>query len=146
TRSGLRAAREHWKARILVVDEASMVSNAQMLAVVQTADRLGVRKVVLMGDERQLGSPEAGAPFRMALGHNIDQSRMRAILRQKDPTLRDAVTQLAEGKAPVALRMIDDHIQALGREADDAALAGAAVAAWKEGAKAGDAPRIVVPT
>src|SRR5690606_16593771 len=91
TRSGQQAAGEHWKARILVVDEASMVSNAQMLAVVQAADRLEVRKVVLMGDERQLGSPEAGAPFRMALGRDIDQSRMRAILRQKDPTLRDAV-------------------------------------------------------
>ena len=146
TAGGRRQVRGHWRARALVVDEASMVSNAQMAAIVGAADRIGIRKVVLMGDERQLGSPEAGAPFRLVLDHRVEQARMTTILRQQDPTLRDSVRALAEGRPHDGLQLIEEHILELGRGADDRALAAAAVAAWKEGAAAGEPPRLIVPT
>lgn len=146
TPAGRRNVQEHWRVRALVVDEASMVSNAQMAEIAGAADRIGIRKVVFMGDERQLGSPEAGAPFRLALGSGIAQARMRTILRQQDPTLRDSVRELAEGRAHAGLQLIESHIQEQGRGTGDAALAAAAVAVWKDGVAGGDAPRIIVPT
>lgn len=146
TRSGRKAVRRFWADRILVVDEASMVSNAQMLAITDVVERAGVRSVVLMGDERQLGSPEAGAPFRLLLGREVDQARVRDILRQEDPTLRESVYALAEGKAARALALIEKNILEVGRGAGDQGLAEAAVQHWKHAQARGESPRIVVPT
>ena len=145
TKSGQRNMQAFWQDRALVVDEASMVSNDQMLAIVAAAERIGIRTVVLMGDERQLGSPEAGAPFRLLLNRDVEQARIETILRQQDPTLRDSVRELAAGNVSRALGMIEAHIHETG-PGDDKLLAYAAVEAWKEGIEAGRTPRIIVPT
>ena len=135
-----------WANRALIVDEASMVSNDQMLAIVTAVERVGIRSVVLMGDERQLGSPEAGAPFRLLLNRDVEQARIDAILRQQDPTLRESVRELAAGRPHRALGLIDQHIQEVGRGAGDKGLAKAAIEAWAQAKAEGQAPRIIVPT
>jgi conjugative relaxase-like TrwC/TraI family protein len=141
-----RPARRSSTTRWLLVDEASMISNAQMLAIMDRVDREDFAKIVLLGDRRQLGSPEAGAPFRLLLDAGVDQARMQTIIRQRDPNLRESVALLAAGRVHPSFRLIEDHVRELGRGAGDEVLARAAADAWRGGRAAGAEPRIVVPT
>lgn len=143
---GAKHLRSHWKGRVLIVDEASMISNDQMTSILHAVDKVGIGRVVLVGDDRQLGSPQAGAPFRLLLSRHIDHARMKEIVRQRDPTLRESVRALAQGQAGTALTLVQRHIHEAGRHADDVALARAAVEAAKDSAGPGSDTRIIVPT
>ena len=48
---------------MLVVDESSLASSAQVRDLLRIATTLRISRVVLVGDERQLGAVEAGEPF-----------------------------------------------------------------------------------
>ena len=146
TRSGLANLRAHWKDRALVVDESSMVANEQMQSILTTAERIGITRVIMVGDDRQLGSPQAGAPFRLLLTQRIAQAKVTEIVRQRDPTLRESVRQLARGRPGEGLRLVTSRIHSVGAGADDKALAKAAVAAARQMRRVGGEPRIIVPT
>ena len=63
TVKGLRQLRASFSKTVLVVDESSLASSEQMRDLLKAATTLRVPRVVLVGDEKQLGAVEAGKPF-----------------------------------------------------------------------------------
>jgi Ti-type conjugative transfer relaxase TraA len=86
---------------ILVIDEAAMVDTRQMGRLIHHAEVAGA-KVVLVGDERQLQPIEIGGAFQGIAGIT-GKAGLSDIRRQRDGWLRDAVKDIAEGRAEAAL-------------------------------------------
>lgn len=87
----LAALQEKFKNTVVVIDEASFLSNAQERELLRIMNTLGVAKKVELGDEKQHGSVEAGKPFSRAQDKNITGARMTDIRRQQNPDLLLAV-------------------------------------------------------
>src|SRR5690349_5776416 len=92
---------------VLVVDEAGMVPTRQLAALLDHVQRAS-GKLVLVGDDRQLPSIEAGGAFRgliqrglaVELGENV---------RQANRWEREALDHLRAGRAEIALGLYGDH-------------------------------------
>tara|TARA_R110002124_G_scaffold270042_3_gene438145 strand:+ start:5746 stop:8931 length:3186 start_codon:yes stop_codon:yes gene_type:complete len=145
-KAGLTSAQEKWRGKTLLVDESSMLSNAQADRLLRVADRVGVGRVIFIGDEKQLGSPEAGAPWRLLLNEGLDHARMTEIRRQNDPEIKAAVEHLAKGAPAQGLRALGSRVVQVGKDASDDKLAGAAFAAWAAVRDAGGNAPVIVPT
>ena len=75
--------------KILVVDEAGLVGNRNLLSTLERANRSGAR-VLLVGDTKQYQAVEAGRGFGQLQQHGMATARMTEILRQRDGQLRRA--------------------------------------------------------
>ena len=95
---------------VLVLDEASMVSTDQMRQLMRIADRLGVARLVLVGDTRQLRAVDAGQPFRQLQRAGMTTATMDDILRQKNPALRQAVLAALAGEPREAAEMLGNGL------------------------------------
>jgi conjugative relaxase-like TrwC/TraI family protein len=84
----LEMARSMFKGSILLVDEASMISNDQVLKLTALAERLEVGKLAFVGDKRQLGAIDAGKPFEVLQAANM------LIPRQAAPSFRNDAAPL----------------------------------------------------
>jgi conjugative relaxase-like TrwC/TraI family protein len=81
--------------RLFVIDESSLASTKQMNEFfhrLHTSDR-----VLLVGDTRQHEAVESGRPYKQLQEAGMETAKLGEILRQKDPTLKEAVEQLARG-------------------------------------------------
>ena len=81
--------------RIFVIDESSLASTKQMNEFfhrLHSSDR-----VLLVGDTRQHEAVEAGRPYKQLQEAGMQTARLGEIVRQKDPSLKEAVEQLARG-------------------------------------------------
>ena len=113
--------RKAYEGSVLVVDEASMVSTAEMELLMRIAERFRVARLVLVGDRRQLRAVSAGEPFRALQEAGVATAEMEEVLRQRDPALKAAVEHLKEGRPREALQGLE-HVhevphQELGAEA-----------------------------
>ena len=97
-------ARREREGSVLVLDESSMVSTAQMELLMRISERLRIERLVLVGDRGQLRAVSAGEPFRALQEAGIATAEMDEILRQRDPVLKRAVERLREGRAAEAVR------------------------------------------
>ena len=95
---------------VLVLDEASMVSTDQMRQLMRIADGLGVARLVLVGDTRQLRAVDAGQPFRQLQQAGMTTATMDDILRQKNPALRQAVLAALAGEPREAAEMLGNGL------------------------------------
>lgn len=95
---------------ILLVDEASMVSTKDMLSLVKQANELGVARVVLVGDTKQLDSVAAGSPFRALQNDNIPTALMNDIVRQKNQEALDVVRHSLSGQISAAFEKIGSNV------------------------------------
>ncbi len=123
-------ARATWRGKIVVLDEASMIDNADKLKLVQLVEALEIRKLALVGDRGQLPAISAGAPFALLLDTVIPQAEMNTLRRQREPELRAAVGDLARGDGR-GLRRLEGRVVEVGELAGSSALAGAAFGMWK---------------
>ena len=96
---------------IIVVDEASMISNSQMVDLMEAAQRNKQARVVFVGDPKQLPSPQAGDPFRLLMKQGMRTATMSDIMRQREGQLRDAVYDAVAGDIKEAFDKIGSHIQ-----------------------------------
>ena len=64
TRRGERELRAAFRKTVLVVDEGSLASTVQARDLLKIANRLRIPRVVLVGDEKQLGAVDAGEALR----------------------------------------------------------------------------------
>ncbi|MDG6079922.1 conjugative relaxase [Erythrobacter litoralis] len=103
-----RDAREELKGSVLVLDEASMVSNADKEQLIRIANRAGAHRLVLVGDRKQLGAVDAGKPFDLLQKGGIGQAEMTANLRGRDPVLRSAQAAAQAGLVHTAF----EHLKA----------------------------------
>jgi conjugative transfer relaxase protein TraI len=87
-----------WSKTILVVDEASMVSNRKMLDVLKVVHDFNIREMISTGDTEQNAAIESGKPhdlIQRALGDTT--ILLQDIQRQKNPILKNAVKAIYQG-------------------------------------------------
>jgi hypothetical protein len=95
---------------ILIVDEASMVSNRKMLEVLNVAHDLNFRQVIPTGDTEQNPSIEAGKPHWL-IQRKLDTTiYLKDIQRQKDSILKEAVKAIYDGKVAKTFSILDKSI------------------------------------
>ena len=86
---------------VLVVDEAGMIGSRQLDRVLHAARQAG-SKVVLVGDQNQLQSIEAGASFR-AVENATGSTKITTVRRQNEEWMRDATIELATSQTDKAI-------------------------------------------
>ena len=95
------------RARVYIVDEASMVSTRQMHSFVERLHRHD--RVLFVGDVRQHEAVEAGRPYAQLQEAGLRTARLDEILRQKDPVLKETVEQLARGEVKEAIASLNNQ-------------------------------------
>jgi len=81
---------------VVVIDEAGMVSTRSLLRLVEQAQAVRA-KVVLVGDPRQLPELEAGGAFA-ALTDRHGRAKLETNRRQSEPWEQDALSHLRHGE------------------------------------------------
>lgn len=100
-------ARESVRGQVLLVDEAGMLSNRQMLALLELA-RAGRCRVILSGDTRQHGSVEAGDALRVLETQSpLQTAELKSVRRQVDGAYREAIADLAAGRGAQGLHRLE---------------------------------------
>jgi conjugative relaxase-like TrwC/TraI family protein len=92
---------------VLVVDEAGMLGSRKLARLLDHAQHAGA-KVVLVGDDRQLASIEAGGGFR-ALRLRLGASVLRENRRQQEPWEREALEAMRDGDIDPAVQAYREH-------------------------------------
>lgn len=93
------------KSRILIVDEASLMSSNDTRRLLERAAKHGDR-VVLTGDVKQLGSVEFGEAFLQLQKDGHRTEVLDVIVRQTNEELRDAVYDALNGNTEAALSKV----------------------------------------
>jgi conjugative relaxase-like TrwC/TraI family protein len=113
-RNAPRAARHDWAEppvldgrSVLVVDEASMVGSRKLTRLLDHAHQAGA-KVVLVGDDRQLGAIDAGGGFR-GLRVRLGASVLTENRRQHEAWERDALELVRDGQVNQAVQAYREH-------------------------------------
>lgn len=91
------AARALLGGRIVVLEEASMVSSRQMAGLFALAERAGVAKLALVGDAAQIGPVEAGRAFALLQEQGAPTERLSENRRQQTDQLREAAALARAG-------------------------------------------------
>jgi conjugative relaxase-like TrwC/TraI family protein len=124
---------------VLVVDEAAMVATRKLAPLLGHADRAGA-KVVLVGDDRQFASIEAGGGFR-ALRLRLGASELTVNRRQVEEWEQRAIDDVRASNLERAIAAYAEHdrIRAFeARDDRDRAL----VSDWWQAHQAGEQPVI----
>ena len=123
TRKGLNGVRRKMNRTVLVVDEASLASTAQMRGLLKASTAMRLPRVVLVGDEKQLDGVDAGKPFGQLMKAGMQTAVLDEILRQKDATLKSAVQSTLEGEIKAAFKKLGDNVTEIerGKLAEEAA-------------------------
>ena len=91
---------------LVVLDESSMVSTDQMVSLMRIADRLGVARLALVGDTKQLRAVDAGQSFLLLQRAGMTTVEMDESRRQRDPKLRAAVLASRSGEPGKAVELL----------------------------------------
>jgi hypothetical protein len=110
---------------VLVVDEATQASTADLAMVLEAARQAGAR-VALVGDTQQLGSPEAGGMFRL-LAAEVPAAELTEVRRFREQWEAAASVRLRAGDH-AAIAVYDRHGRIRG--ADDEAARERAASLW----------------
>ena len=94
-----------------MVDESSLASSAQMRNLMRIATALRLPRVVLVGDEKQLGAVEAGKPFAQLKAAGMQTAVMDDILRQRNAELKAAVKAGLTGDVKTAFAKLGGNIR-----------------------------------
>ena len=95
---------------VLILDEASMVGNTQMMALTRIAAETGVERLALIGDRRQLRAVEAGQPFALLQDAGMPTARMDEVVRQRDAGLRAAVLHMVADEPRLAVEGLGNGV------------------------------------
>jgi conjugative relaxase-like TrwC/TraI family protein len=124
------------KGRVLIVDEAGLISTRQMHDLCVVAQQQGCR-LLLVGDIKQHASVEAGDALRaLQRFAQVPVAGLTQIRRQQDPEYRKAVALLAQGEAYQAFGQLD-RLGAVHEEKDFRALLDKAAEAYTAQVTAG---------
>jgi conjugative relaxase-like TrwC/TraI family protein len=102
---------------VLVVDEAAMVATRKLAPLLSYAERAGA-KVVLVGDDRQFASIEAGGGFR-ALRLRLGASELTVNRRQVETWEQRAIEDVRAGNLELAIAAYAEHDRIRAFEARD---------------------------
>ncbi len=124
---------------VLVVDEAAMLGTRKLAPLLDYAQRAGA-KVILVGDDRQFASIDAGGGFR-ALRLRLGAAELTHNRRQVEPWEQQALDDVRAGRVEQAIAAYAEHERIRAFEATDErdrALLGD----WFTAQQAGEAPVI----
>jgi conjugative relaxase-like TrwC/TraI family protein len=124
---------------VLVVDEAAMVATRKLAPLLDHAHRAGA-KVVLVGDDRQFASIQAGGGFR-ALRLRLGASELTVNRRQVEAWEQRAIDDVRAGNLEQAIAAYAEHDRVRAFEARDDSDR-ALVADWWQAHQAGERPVI----
>lgn len=99
-------ARAQFRGAVIVVDEASMVSNVDKERLIALANFLEVDRLAFVGDKRQLGAIDAGKPFEVLQKTGTETAVMAENLRQRDPVLKAAADAANAGQVRRAVETL----------------------------------------
>ena len=101
---------------VVLLDEASMVGNADQEKLVRLANLLQLDRFVSVGDRRQLGAVDAGKPFDLMQQAGVERAVMVTNVRARARALRDAQYAAQGGQIEEALRHLGPHVVEAGNE------------------------------
>jgi conjugative relaxase-like TrwC/TraI family protein len=102
-----KALQEQSRGKVIVVDEAGLISSRQMRDLCQIAQTHDNR-VILVGDTKQHNSVQAGDAFRALQQYGqLQVVHLTEILRQKNPHLKKGVSLLADKKPYAAFHAFE---------------------------------------
>ncbi len=94
------------KKTILLVDEAAMAGTKDLVSLIRTAEEHDL-KIVLIGDDKQLPSIEAGGLFRQTIDL-VGSARLTENRRQLNPEQREIVDAFKSHQGQAALMLADN--------------------------------------
>jgi conjugative relaxase-like TrwC/TraI family protein len=109
--AGIEKAQTELGGKILIVDEASMVSHRQMVGLLELAERSGLAKLLLVGDIKQIDPVEAGRPFALFQRQGAPTQHLSENRRQQDPELRAAASELKSGNVRGAFDALGERVK-----------------------------------
>ncbi|TDD60014.1 conjugal transfer protein, partial [Kribbella antibiotica] len=133
--AGLRAEEDRWtfhKNQLVIVDEASMASTME-LAILARATNAAGAKLLLVGDDAQLGAADTGGAFRL-IAKDTQAAELTDVWRFTNPWERDASLALRTGNLTV-IDTYDDHNRLTAGPTDE--METAAYQAWRTDTHAG---------
>ncbi|MFT3741092.1 MAG: MobF family relaxase [Gammaproteobacteria bacterium] len=99
----------NFTAKLIAVDESSMVSNAKLHDFLQAVNKLGIR-CLMLGDTRQYPAIEAGKPFTILQKANVQTLYLTDITRQTNPVLKKAVASIYRKEFAAAFKTLAPSI------------------------------------
>ena len=93
----MTTARSGLAGSVVLVDEASLVGNEKMARLIGLANQMGVGRLVLAGDTKQLLAIEAGKPYAQLRAHGVDTAHVQENLRAGSPQMKTLVAALETG-------------------------------------------------
>jgi ATP-dependent exoDNAse (exonuclease V) alpha subunit len=105
----LADARGQWAGSVVLLDEASMVGNADQEQLVRLANLLELQRFAMIGDRKQLGAVDAGKPFALLQARGVSTAAMGLNIRARDETLRQAQYAAQAGEVGNALELLRPH-------------------------------------
>lgn len=106
----LAEARAALRGSVVLLDEASMVGNADKEKLVRLANLLELDRFASIGDRKQLGAVDAGKPFDVMQQAGIETAVMNLNVRARDKALRSAQYAAQGGKIDEALRHLGPRV------------------------------------
>jgi conjugative relaxase-like TrwC/TraI family protein len=107
----LALTRTMFRGAVLIVDEASMLSNAQAERLAALANRLEVGRLAFVGDGRQLGAVEAGKPFELLQAGAVPTAAMTENIRARSADLREAAAKAHAGDIRGAFEALANRVR-----------------------------------
>lgn len=102
-----KSLQEQCRGKVIIVDEAGLISSRQMRDLCQIAEA-NDNRLVLVGDIKQHSSVQAGDALRALQRYGqLETARLTEIQRQRNSHLKEAVSMLAKGKAYAAFHEFD---------------------------------------
>jgi ATP-dependent exoDNAse (exonuclease V) alpha subunit len=105
----IRAEYDRWQFRrdqLVIVDEASMASTMELATLAREADKAGA-KLLLVGDDAQLGAADTGGAFRL-IARDTNAAELGDVWRFSNSWERDASLVLRSGQ-PEVIDTYADH-------------------------------------
>ncbi|MEO1489307.1 MAG: AAA family ATPase, partial [Pseudomonadota bacterium] len=110
------ASREALAGKILVVDEASLVANKPMNDLLTIANKVGVEKLVMVGDRAQLQPIEAGKSFALIQSDNPAMARLDTSLRQRTEHMKEAAGLARAGNFRESFERLGERVIEVGAD------------------------------
>ncbi|MDK2767948.1 MAG: conjugative relaxase [Sphingomonas sp.] len=103
-------ARSSMRGTVVLLDEASMVGNADKEKLVRLANLLELDRFASIGDRKQLGAVDAGKPFDVMQQAGVETAVMNINVRAREQALRRAQYAAQGGQIDEALRHLGKHV------------------------------------
>lgn len=110
------ASRTALEGKVLVLDEASLVANKPMNDLLTIANRLGVEKLVMIGDRAQLQPIEAGKSFSLIQSDAPAMARLETSLRQRTQHMKEAAGLARAGKFRESFASLGERVVEAGKD------------------------------